>query len=263
MKTTREKWIALFCVTFCGFFVFLTSANALEIVVEPANAQREVGGKVRVHVYADSASNLISMGIKVSFDPLVLQVQVTDAAKYEDVENGWLMDADGDPETTGDQHSEPAVEIDNDNGIVTMIGGHLEGPDTGGLSGKVLLGWIVFEAINNGNSNINCDVAKPAPFDNFVNLDGSVDEPTNVPDDLGIICVMGNVCEGDFDGNGYVTGIDFNKFRRAMNSSFADGDPNYDPAVDFDASGYVTGIDFNVFRQDMNRDDCPCAGGGS
>jgi hypothetical protein len=56
-------------------FVFAGIADALDIVLEPANVQREVGGKVRVHIYAANAIDLISMGVKVSFDPSVLQVQ--------------------------------------------------------------------------------------------------------------------------------------------------------------------------------------------
>ena len=40
---------------FCTFFLFIGTASALEIKLEPAKAQRDLGGKVRVHIYADSA----------------------------------------------------------------------------------------------------------------------------------------------------------------------------------------------------------------
>lgn len=235
------------------------ATGSLAIVIEPANAQREIGGKVRVHIYADPADFLISMGVKVSFNKDVLQV--SSAAKYEGFADGWVMDADGSDATTDDQYTTPAVEIDNTNGTVTMIGGRLMGSSTVGLSGKVLLGWIVFEAIANGTSNLNVDLAKYHPndpddtFDNFVTVGGTVDEPGNVPGDLGVICVVDNACYADIDGDSDVDMLDSLKFNNASPSSF--GSTNYNPAADFDADGDIDMLDNLKFNQGSPRSDCP------
>ena len=198
---------------------FSNSAVALDISLEPATFQREVGGKARVQIFANNANTLISMGVKVSFNSNV--VQVLNASKWEDLNSGWLMDADGDPLTTNDQYATPPVEVVNDDGsgigTVTMFGGRLTGLSTQGLDGKVLLGWIDFETVGIGDSNLNVDLAKYHPehpakkFDNFVDYNGGtplVDEPTNVPGDLGAICARNNACEYDLNLDGVVNGLD-------------------------------------------------------
>ncbi len=238
---------------------------ATTISLEPSNAQREVGGKVRVHIYVNDAVSLLSMGVKVTFDPTVLQV--VEAHKFEKDADGniiWLMDADGDPATADDQYNNPAVEIDNTGGTVTMIGGHLTGSSTTGLTGKVLLGWIVFQAVGNGTSNLHIDLAKYGPggpadktFDNFVNVDKTVDEPTNVPGDLGVICVLSGACEGDINASGKIFYDDYALFNAAWGSKF--GDENYNPACDLDADGHVFYSDYAIFNSDWGKscDSCP------
>ena len=229
---------------------------ALDIVLEPDNAQREIGGKVRVHFYADNAVNLISMGIKVSFDASILQVE--SASKYEvDADTGWVMDADdGDPAHI---YRTPDVEIDNTNGVVTMIGGNLKGETTTGLSGKVLLGWIVFEAVLNGNSPISIDLAKYHPndptdtFDNFVKLGGAVDEPGNVPGDLGIICVKVGAHPGDINANNFIDPGDYAVLRAAMGKAFPD--PDYNVLADLNANGFIDPGDYAILRAHMGK---PC-----
>lgn len=233
-------------------------AGALEIELQPADAQREIGGKVRVHIYATDADSLISMGVKVTFDPTILQVE--DASKYEDFDEGWVMDGDADPGTTDDQYTLPEVVIDNVAGTVTMIGGRLMGTVTMGLTGKVLLGWIKFVAVANGNSFLDIDLAKynPTPgetFDNFVKLSSIVDEPTNVPGDLGSICIVENACIADVDGDGDVDMMDALKFRNASPSSF--GSTNYNPAADLDGDGDVDMMDALKFKQGSPRSVCP------
>lgn len=259
MKKILRVFIGCLVFVFTGFFVLSGVASALSVVLEPANAQREVGGKVRVHIYAEDAIDLLSMGVKVSFNQNVLQAQ--SASKYEvDADTGWVMDADGDPATTGDQYRTPAVEIDNTNGSVIMIGGNLNGDATTGHSGKVLLGWIVFEAIANGNSNLNVDLGKYNPnhptdtFDNFVGVVGAVDEPINVPGDLGIICVMSDACTADCNGNGSVDMGDFAQVRGSMGSSFPDA--GYDVFADVNANGSIDMGDFAIIREEMGS-SCP------
>lgn len=260
MKRGFLVLLSCFMVTSCVFLGWFSVASAIDIVLEPANVQRAVGEKVRVHIYADGATDLLSMGVKVSFNKDV--VQVVSASKNEqDADTGWVMDADGDPGTTDDQYRTPEPEIDNANGTVVMIGGNLNGTSTTGHSGKVLLGWIVFEAIAAGNSDLSVDLGRYHPnhptdkFNNFVRVGGVVDEPTNIPGDLGGICVPASgACSGDANGNGSVDMGDFAKVRAAMGKAFPD--VGYDVTADINGNGSVDMGDFAVVRSQMGS-TCP------
>ncbi len=260
MKLFRKIVVTAF--VFAAFFFTLTggTVSALEIVLEPSNAKREVGKNVRVYIYADNAENLISMGVKVSFDPAVLQVDEGNTAKSEEnADTGWVMDADGDASTSEDQYRPTDVEIDNLNGTVTMLGGNINGASTTGFSGKVLLGWVAFHTTALGSSDIAVDLAKYHPnhpdqtFSNFVGRDGTVDEPTNLGI-LGKICVVENACEGDINNNGAVDRFDSLFLGKAFNSSA--GDDNYKPAADLNGDGRINRIDSLIFTTDFNRGDC-------
>ena len=48
-------------------------------------------------------------------------------------------------------------------------------------------------------------------------------------------------CPADFDGDGFVTGLDFDAYLAAFESG--------DPASDLDDDGFVTGLDFDAFVQ--------------
>ena len=242
--------------TFLGmvFVMLLVLAMAVPAVwaqpsvsLNPSYAQRNLGGKVRMHIEMTGATELLSMGVKVTFPTDKLQVESasknTEVWKFEELEPDPLAYA-------------PEIEIDNANGTVTMIGGRLKP----GVSGDVLLGWIVFNCsdTNTGAASVTISLANPSPYDNFVREDGTVDDGSIVFTGATICIVAADACEGDFNGDGYVTGVDFGRFRNAFGSSFPD--PDYDPAADFDANEYVTGVDFGVFREDFGRTDCPsCA----
>lgn len=237
----------------CSFFIFSGISYALDISIEPLSPQREINGKIRAHIYATSAVNLISFGLKVSFDPTILRAD--NATKFTDFSSGWLMDADGNSGTDNDQYITPTPVIDNDAGTVTMIGGRLIGANTTGLSGKVLLGWIVFTAIKNGKSNLSVDIAKQAPFDNFVRLDGTKDDTQIVPGIRTSVCVIAGACYGNFDGDSDVDLTDSLKFKQANPSIFPAS--NYNPAADFDADGDVDLSDSLKFRNGSPRSGCP------
>ena len=260
MKGLKQSFSMMgLAVFFAAIFVFAGIGHALDIEIEPSNAEREVGGIVRVNIYATGATDLISMGVKVTYSDTTV-LTVLSASKNEDYTEGFIMDADGDSGTTGDQYTSPPVDIDLVAGTVTMIGGRLTGSSTVGLSGKVLLGWIVFQAAANGSSDLHVDYAKYHPvqgesFDNFVNLGGSVDNPTNIPDNFGMILVASNACEGDFLMDGDVDGTDVNVFfgdfgrRDCFAGPLCEGD--------LDADGDVDGTDVNRFFGDFGRRDCP------
>jgi hypothetical protein len=213
----------------------------LSVSLNPSYAQRQVGGKVRMHIELTGATNLLSMGVKVTFDPTLLTVE--SATKNDAV---WVMD--GGP---GHQYTLPEAQVDNTGGTVTMIGGRLEG-----ISGNVLLGWIVFQCdtTNTGPASIGVELANPSPYDNFVREDGTVDDPPGFTG-ANICIVAADACEANFDGDTDVDGLDFIVYRQARGST--SGDPNYNPAVDFDADGDVDGLDFITYRNDRGRSNCP------
>ena len=148
-----------------------------------------------------------------------------------------------------------------------MRGGHVyenkqTGGSTQGLSGKVLLGWIVFEAKANGNSNLNVDLGKYHPehptekFDNFVNLDKSVHEPTNLGD-IGVICVVDNVCYGDISGDGIVDMEDWLMFGEDWGRTDCN-EPGAEPCeCDLNGDGRCDMQDWLMFGEDWGRTDCP------
>jgi len=252
---------------FCGIFVFSGVANALDIVLEPAYAQRDVGGKVRMHIYADNAVDLVSMGVKVSFDPTLVQVESasknTDVWRFEDLEPDPLAYA-------------PEVDIDNTEGTVTMIGGRLKP----GISGSnILLGYVTFDCIAGDGINhatsvpINVQLAKPynpspppSSYDNFVRENGDVEDPNmnigNDPTQLATICIVDTsinpvgACEGDFDADGRVSRSDTKVLNEAYGTAFGDND--YNPAADLNADGRVSRSDKSILNNDYGRGDCPC-----
>lgn len=242
----------------------MTVCHALEVSIAPDHAQREVGNRVTVYLYADNATDLISMGVKVSFNPSVFEA--VEAHKYEDFDNGWVMDADASPATADDQFVLPAVEIDNVNGEVIMIGGRLMGDQTIGLtSAKLFLGWIVFEAIAVGTSPLEIDLARYHPdenetFDNFVRRDGQVDEPQNVPVTFAEFCVKLDACEADATGDGEVDFYDLGELRRHFNLVCSTLPPGTPCHVDFNGDGSVNFYDLGIMREDFNRDDCLTCG---
>ena len=52
---------------------------------------------------------------------------------------------------------------------------------------------------------------------------------------------VGTTCPSDFDGDGFITGIDFDLFVQAFEAG--------DIAADFDGDGFLTGIDYDLYVQ--------------
>jgi hypothetical protein len=244
-------------------FICAGVSIALDVTVEPTNAQREVGGKVRVNIYANNASNLISYGIKLTFNPAVLQAQSAQKYFNPSTLEGWLMDADGSTGTTNDQYTTPNAEIDNTNGSVTMIGGRLIGVTTTGLSGKVLLGHVVFNAVGNGNSNLALSVAKAPPFDNFVGLgtppvvfDGDI-APVGSPVNKGVVCIRASACEGNLNTDAFVNLVDVGILKQEYGRTNCNA-PGPGCLSDLNLDGFVNLVDVGIQKADYGRTDCSC-----
>jgi hypothetical protein len=245
------------------FFLCAGISYALDLSIEPANAQRAVGNQVRVNIYATSAANLISYGINLTFNPLVLQA--ASAQKYfnSSTLGGWLMDADGSAATTNDQYTTPNVEINNTTGSVTMIGGRLIGNATTGLSGKVLLGHVIFNAIGNGNTNLALSVAKPPPFDNFVGLGPSPTvydadiAPVTAPANKGVVCIKANACVGNLNTDAFVNLVDVGLLKTEYGRTDCNA-PGPGCLSDFNLDGFVNLVDVGIQKKDYGRTDCSC-----
>lgn len=260
MKNRGRHFYSIFLCFFLisNGFIALPS-YALEILLEPATVQRSIGGKARVRIYAISAENLISMGVKVSFNPSVVQVEA--AAKYESFANGWIMDADGNPTTTNDQYKLPLVEIDNQGGKVAMMGGRLIGQATTGLSGKVLLGFIDFVAVGNGSSNLNVDLFAYHPnhptqtFANFVKLDGTVTEPVNIPANLGFVYVGDDACECNLNFDTSCNILDYQLFIQNW-GKITCKEPTTFCACDLNNDGSCNILDYQLFIKHWGSSTC-------
>ena len=240
----------------------VSNAYALTVELEPANPQIPENCQVSVDIYANGAVDLISMGVRVIFEPTALEV--VDAVKGDE----FVMDADGDLGTLGDQYRTPDPEIDNINGMVTLIGGRLIGTTTEGLDGRVLLGTITFKGLVNSNSDLTVDLGRYHPnhptdtFDNFVNLTpsgGAVDEPTNL--NVGSYpssgAVLGSICvkfPGDATGDGVVNILDKVAVRNAFGQSGPDGWID----ADVNCDGVVNILDKVTVRNAFGQSGIDC-----
>jgi len=251
--------IVLLCIV---LLVVVGQAHALTVELDPANPQIPENCTVSVDIYANDAVDLISMGVTVSFDPAILEV--TAAVKGDE----FVMDADGDLGTPGDQYRTPDPEIDNIGGTVTLIGGRLIGTTTEGLTGRVLLGTITFKGLVNSKTDLKVDLGRYHPnhpadtFDNFVRLaptGGEVDEPTNlnVSSYPTSGAVLGTVCvkfTGDANGDGVVNILDKVAVRNAFGQS---GDPGWIPA-DINCDGVVNILDKVAVRNAFGQSGISC-----
>lgn len=280
----------LFVVTlFSVCLIFVPHIHALDITIAPIIPEIAEQNTLQMSIYANNATSLISMGVKISFDPAILSV--ISATKNQDPETGFILDKDGDPLTTSDQYHSPAVAVDNTNGTVTMFGGRMIGASTTGLSGQVLLGTIVFQALQTGSSPISVDLGKYHPshpaliFDNFVNRDGSVDEPANLgnlttitvlsdqdldtlPDDLETDIYHTNPLLADTDSDGLDDGEEL-AFWNTMDCSGSgcaecwncdldgDGQDNNLLDADADGDGYPDGQEIQAGTSPLNPGEIP------
>lgn len=82
-------------------------------------------------------------------------------------------------------------------------------------------------------------------IEDYAEMFGSNGQWNDQPDDgngfvhFGVVELAGDDCPADFDGDGFVTGLDFDLFVGAYEAG--------DMAADFDGDGFITGIDFDLY----------------
>ena len=261
-----EKIIPLFktaLTTATLIFMISGMASALNIDLVPSNVQRAPGSTVRINIHTSDATDLISMGILVSFDPAVLQasaVNTGDTGKYLDCNDGWIMDADGDCATTADQFATPDVEVDNTAGTVFMIGGRIKGSATDGLDDPII-GWITFTVVGSEGqtSDLSVNFAHPDSIDyeHFVMLDGTLVDSTYSPAVEGAICVDADPCDGNVNGDDRANVLDLGVMRSEFGNNRCN-DPGPGCQSDVNNDGIVNVLDLGILRGDFGRIDCSC-----
>ena len=237
-----KKYIMLgVALVFC-FSTTMVFAEPL-VSINPSYAQRKLRtgnehNMIRMHVELSGAVNLLSAGVKLTYDPV--QFTVIEHHKNDAVWNTGI-----------DSY------LDGVDGVL-FVGGSTT-PVTGD---KILLGWVVFRFIGCPDNMpksvpVTVSLAKDPLYDNFVDTSNIVKD-----DDLAFegatVCLVHpdvDACEGDFDGDGRVFVDDSLVFRYALPTVFPA--PNYNPACDFNADGRVFFDDSLVFRNDFPKNDCP------
>jgi len=263
MKGTKKTFLKIALNVLASVFLSAGIASAIDIVLQPSNIQRASGSTVRINILTTGATGLISMGIRVSFNPDVLQaaeVSTGNTGKYVDCEEGWLMDADGNCATTNDQYANPDVEVDNTAGTVTMIGGHLTGTSTVGLDNPVI-GWITFEVVGEAgqSSNLSVDFAHSSSttYEHFVMLDGTPVDASYTPGVEGAICVVADPCDGNVNGDARANVADLGIVKQEFGRIDCKS-PGAGCQADINNDGRVNVADLGILKADFGRLDCGC-----
>ena len=79
MRFKRRSPCLILATFLAALFLCAGYSYALDLSIEPAKTQRAVNEQFRVNIYATGAVNLISFGIKLTFDPAVVDQGVQNA----------------------------------------------------------------------------------------------------------------------------------------------------------------------------------------
>ena len=224
------------------------------VTLDPAYVTRHFkdtsGNKepVRIHIKLSGASNLLNFSVKVDYDPVKLKIldYHVNETTWDFVRNGYYKNNDL----------------------------YMFGASSTPVTGDVLIGWLIVEHSGGlddtpAQTTFNVELAgeTASGFDNFVTSAGTVVDAsvvfTGAESELFIPNHFdSNACQGDFDGDSDVDGVDYARFYAAYPSNFELGDANYDPAADLDADGDVDDDDKARFDEDYNQTlPCPVWGG--
>ena len=188
--------------------VFAFSVPALAgVTVYAEGAYTETD--LAVYIYADiSGDAILSAGVKLTY---TAELTLTSAAKNEDV---WYM-GDG---SSNEAYMDPDTSVA---GEVIIICGKLDTNDGHALDGvsgdRVLLGILRFDRTDSAMPfapALTIDYGKAAPYDNFVETDGTVLDSVNVT--FGAITVRER---GDANVDGVITSADMFVIKGIMSTS--------------------------------------------
>lgn len=193
-----------------GLFVFVVSvlmpvnslAADVDVYVEGAYTESDLA----VFIYADiNGPNILSAGVKLTYDTSELAVAVAGTEKNESV---WFLGSESymDPDT-----STP--------GEVIIICGKLDTADpTAGVSGeRVLLGKVLFDRTESSmpfSPTLSIDYGKGGDYKNFVTTNGTV---VDSPDGTGVLFGSITIAErGDANADGSINISDVTEIRKMV-----------------------------------------------
>lgn len=214
-----------------GIVFVPVSAFALNVYAEGAYTDSDLV----VYIYADIDTNVVSFGVKLSYDNTKLAV--TSAQKNEAV---WYM-GDG---NNNYAYADPEV---GTSGVV-IIGGKLDinDPTAGVVGNRVLLGTVTFSRTDTNDPysdpsgpesyfGIGIELGKAHPYVNFASTDGD-------PMDQNVTFSAIIRERGDANGDGVFTNSDFLAVRTFMNNN------QYSVLGDCNHDGVMTNSDFLCIR---------------
>ena len=227
MELSRKIFQIAILLALIGAMFVPASASALDVYAEGAYTDSDLV----VYIYADIDTNVVSFGVKLSYDNTKLAV--TSAQKNEAV---WYM-GDG---NNNYAYADPEV---GTSGVV-IIGGKLDinDPTAGVVGNRVLLGTVTFSRkdANDPYSDpsgpesyfgIGIELGKPDPYVNFASTAGD-------PMDSSVGFSAKIRQRGDANGDGMFTNLDFFAVKNMMDNN------QYSVIADCNRDHVLTNLDF-------------------
>jgi hypothetical protein len=121
--------------------------------------------------------------------------------------------------------------------------------DDGGISGRPGTNDIQ-EYLDDGGGVGDPDFAYDASTECYDMTAGVCPDPLG---NMGMFWIKGDTCTGsaDHDGDGFITGIDFDLFVADFEFGCLDNTPPCTNSADHDGDGFITGIDYDLFVADF------------
>lgn len=153
--------------------VLMCGAAIAEVSVYAEGAY--AGSELKVYVYADSNVNLVSFGVKLTYDPAELTLDESSCLKRNDAV--WYFGTTDAPYDTPNA----GPNVDSTEGSVVFVGGKIDSTDPqAGVTAddRILLGIVTFTSYDGTDITeapaIGVELAKEDPYANFVDISGDV-----------------------------------------------------------------------------------------
>lgn len=199
--------------------------------------------KLKVYVYADADEALVSFGVKLTYNPAILELDESSClTRNNDV---WYF---GNPSDEGTIYETPNAgpDVNSTEGSVVFVGGKLDSTEeiqTGVSAGtRILLGIVTFTnaegvdltTVTDTDRTVGVALGKGGAYVNFASLSG------NEQDSSADIRATAEIhARGDANADGAVTGAD----RTTLKYYLTNGIDIIHPWIDCNDDGLITGAD--------------------